>query len=87
MGQYEASCPVGPFARVLTQHEPGVQAGREQLRTTRSWARAEAFVELVSWHRYERRLLQRMDAVVTFTARDAAITEEAAPPSYCRPIT
>jgi hypothetical protein len=48
MGQYEASCPVGPFARVLTQHEPGVQAGREQLRTTRSWARAEAFVELVS---------------------------------------
>jgi glycosyltransferase involved in cell wall biosynthesis len=79
MGQYAEGCPDGTFARVLTQHEPGIAAARERLLAARGTARATALIEYASWRRYEARVLRDMDAIVAFTERDAAAVRQAAP--------
>jgi glycosyltransferase involved in cell wall biosynthesis len=73
MAQYLLDLPRGRAVRVITVHEPGVSAAREVLRTARGARRALAALDLLAWTHYERRVLRRADAVVTFTERDHSV--------------
>jgi len=79
MGQYAALCRDGAVARVLTHHEPGVPAAREQLGAARGPARVTALLEYAAWRRYETRILRQIDACVVFTERDAIAVRATAP--------
>jgi glycosyltransferase involved in cell wall biosynthesis len=73
MGQYREA--VAGAHTILTEYEPGVTAAREHLMLR---SRASTFaiaIERRLWHRFERDLANRVDAVVTFTERDRAAIE------------
>ena len=76
MGQYVEALRDSPAARVLVEHDFAVAAARELLPRRRGPARIRAWAELVAWNRFERRLFQRVAAVVVFTDRDAAAARE-----------
>jgi polysaccharide biosynthesis protein PslH len=62
----------GAVPTVLTVYDPGVAAARELVRATVGVRKAAALMDLAAWRRYEPRILQRVDAVVTLTDADRA---------------
>jgi len=70
MGQYAAALHPSAGPRVLTFHEPGVQAAAELAARSRGARRIFWQRDLRMWRRYERELLDSVDAAVVFTERD-----------------
>lgn len=79
MAQYLPLLRGLPARRVLDQVEPGVPAARELLRESRGRARAERALDLLAWRRFEQRAAREVDAMVTFTEKDAAVMRLLAP--------
>lgn len=55
---------------VLTVHDPGYASARDARRTGRP--SIIRFLDARAWHRFERRVLEHVDAAVVFTDRDAS---------------
>lgn len=70
MAQYVSALQRPGVPRILTQHEPGASAAGDRWSEATGVARLRAGLELIGWERYERAVLGRMDAIVTFTERD-----------------
>lgn len=71
MGQYAAALDGSPAPRVLVEHEPGDMAARASAEVPGSrLARALRRLDRTAWTRYERALMRRVQAVVTFTDDD-----------------
>jgi glycosyltransferase involved in cell wall biosynthesis len=71
MGQY-AIAAGNDALRVLNEHEPGVAAALDRVRSAHGAARVRQYADLLAWRRFEPAVLARMDAVVVFTERDRA---------------
>ena len=61
---------------VLTCHEPGVLASRDQARASSGRHALAHRLDAWSWRRYWRRHLPVFDAIVTFTESDRAVIED-----------
>lgn len=70
MGQYACELQKCPAPRVLTEYEPGVTPARDAVRTSRGLARVRARLEIAVWERYERQVINQVDAVVALTESD-----------------
>jgi glycosyltransferase involved in cell wall biosynthesis len=70
MAQFLPEVSDADVPRVLTQYEPGAAAARDAARGKRGLVRVRACLEAQAWARYERRILQRFNAVVVLTERD-----------------
>jgi len=70
MGQYACELQKCPAPRVLTEYEPGVTPARDAVRTSRGLARVRARLETAVWERYERQVINQVDAVVALTESD-----------------
>lgn len=78
MAQYVSVVPASAARRVLVQHEPSLHASRA-LQGPRLLVPVLQRADRAAWRRFERSHLPRFAAVVTFTARDAAITRSSFP--------
>lgn len=70
MGQYASALDGHAVPRIMTQYEPGVTAARDAQRAARGLKRVPAALQVAAWERYERRVMQQVDAIVAFTERD-----------------
>jgi polysaccharide biosynthesis protein PslH len=73
MGQYVAALGRCRAPRVLNQYEPGTQAALDKCRSPLRQGRWLPYVDALAWHRYERRLVRQVQAVVVFTERDRQV--------------
>jgi polysaccharide biosynthesis protein PslH len=73
MAQYLSSLGTRLAPRVLTEHEPGIEAARDHFRRARGYEQLVRRLDLWAWERYERAILQQVDAVVAFTERDRRV--------------
>jgi polysaccharide biosynthesis protein PslH len=71
MGQYLSALGDYPAARVLVQHDPAI--GAVQRGSATLPGRLLAPLDQRAWQRYETALVRKVDAVVVFTHRDAAL--------------
>jgi glycosyltransferase involved in cell wall biosynthesis len=71
---------------VIVCHDPGLNASRDLVRVTTGRRRLSHRLDVIAWGRYWARTLSRADAVITFTAQDAASIREAAPDAQVVPI-
>jgi glycosyltransferase involved in cell wall biosynthesis len=78
MGQFADTAREGGAAVVLAAYDSFAEAASEELASTHRLKRAVAALQLARWRRYERSIVRRADAVVTFTPRDRAVYERAA---------
>jgi len=79
MGQYLPALSGYAGPRVLRQHEPGAFTARERDRKRRGLARLAGVLDRRAWPRYERRVMESVDAVVALTDRDADALRRLAP--------
>jgi polysaccharide biosynthesis protein PslH len=79
MGQYLSAVNGYRSPRVLTEHEPGVQAAEDLAQATPGPRRLLHSLDKHAWRRYERRLFAEVDATVVFTGRDQQLVAELAP--------
>jgi glycosyltransferase involved in cell wall biosynthesis len=70
MGQYACELQKCPAPRVLTEYEPGVTAARDAARGSHGLGRVRARLEIAAWERYERQVINQVDAVVALTESD-----------------
>lgn len=70
MAQYFSRLGAQTVPRVLTHHEPGIVAAAGLLQAQSGPARVLYWADLLAWRRYEKTILQQMDAVVVFTEED-----------------
>lgn len=70
MGQYWPALAGCPAPRILTVHEPGVQAVRERLHQGQAVGRLMPYLDLQAWRRFERAVLAETQAAVAFTRAD-----------------
>lgn len=70
MAQYLAAHHTNETPHILIEHEPGAEAARDQRRIARGWQRILSILDHLAWQRFERRILQRVQAIVVFTERD-----------------
>lgn len=70
MGQYVSALDDCPAPRVLTEHDPGTQAARDQREQQHGFARIKHYLNVWTWERFERAILRNVQAVVVFTDRD-----------------
>jgi glycosyltransferase involved in cell wall biosynthesis len=78
MGQFADAAAEGRVPVVLAAYDSFAEAASEELASTYRLKRLFAAVQLARWRRYERSIVRRADAIVTFTARDRAVYERAA---------
>lgn len=78
MGQFAGVAAERSAAVVLAAYDSFAEAAQEELASTHGVERAFASLQLARWRRYERSIVRRADAVVTFTPRDRAAYERAA---------
>ena len=68
---------------VLVAHDVGAATANEVRNASKGWERLIRALDAVAWRRFERRVLGRVDAVVTLTERDADILRAVDPrPSF-----
>jgi polysaccharide biosynthesis protein PslH len=79
MGQYLEALDGSRIRTVLRQLEPGAAAAQDRVSGAASLGRAARVWDSQAWRRYERDLLDRVDAVVALTQRDAGVMRELAP--------
>jgi glycosyltransferase involved in cell wall biosynthesis len=79
MGQYVEALGRSPVRTVLRQHEPGAATARDRNSQWRGLGHAVGALDCSVWRRYERDLMQRVDAVVALTAQDLADMRTLAP--------
>jgi hypothetical protein len=77
MGQFADAAADGGAPVVLAAHDSFAESASEELASTYRMKRAFAALQLARWRRYERSIVRRADAVVTFKARDRAAYERA----------
>lgn len=70
MGQYLSALDDCPAPRVLTEHDPGTQAARDQRDQQQGFARLPHYLNVWTWERFERAIFRKVQAVVVFTERD-----------------
>jgi polysaccharide biosynthesis protein PslH len=75
MGQYLSALEGCPAPRVLNQYEPGARAASEVWERSAGVARIRAYLDLLAWQQYERRVVRRVNAIVVFTAQDRQVME------------
>jgi polysaccharide biosynthesis protein PslH len=80
MAQYLPALDGVTAARVLTPHDPGADAARDQWRAARGPERLARRLDLRSWEAFDRWSLGCVDAVIAFGERDRAALERRAPP-------
>lgn len=78
MGQYLPALSGCRAPRVLTVHDPAAAAARDQCRAATGVARALHALEVRSWERYERTIIQSVDTAVVFTDQDRRAIEQLA---------
>lgn len=83
MGQYlrEIGAP-----SVLVEHEPGVPAARERVRSARGLLRWAYRLDLRAWERFERDVLRSVSVAVVFTEEDGRAVSERTPDVEVRRI-
>jgi glycosyltransferase involved in cell wall biosynthesis len=70
MGQYFSALGPCPAPRVLVEHEAGEKAARDFVDRHRGIRRVGYWMDWVAWRRFERNIVNQVQAVVTFTERD-----------------
>jgi glycosyltransferase involved in cell wall biosynthesis len=70
MAQYLHALSDCPAPRILVEHEPGVSAAWERLRTIQGSGHVMRFLDLLAWVRFERKICKGVQMVVVFTERD-----------------
>jgi glycosyltransferase involved in cell wall biosynthesis len=76
MAQYARAVSSASAPIVLTEPESGVQAAEDQLRSATGFEKVLRRMDARAWHRFEKRVLGEVDAVVAFTERDRdAVTQ------------
>jgi glycosyltransferase involved in cell wall biosynthesis len=78
MGQFAEAAAESGAVVVLAAYDSFAESATEEFASARGLKRAFAALQLARWRRYERSIVRRADAVVTFTARDRAVYERAA---------
>ena len=78
MGQYLERKMIGPRT-ILVEHEPGAAAAADRCRMYNGLPGFLYQRDLMMWKQFEKTVLGNADAVVAFTARDAAVLRELAP--------
>jgi glycosyltransferase involved in cell wall biosynthesis len=76
MGQYCRVANECAVPCVVTEHEPGITAAREHGVVTREWRNLMLWWRYWTWARFERRILNKANAVVVFTERDRESLQE-----------
>jgi len=72
MGQYLSALGECAAPRVLTIHDPGAESAQERIASAPLSARAFYVMEAWAWSRFERNIIDQVDAAVAFTKRDQA---------------
>jgi glycosyltransferase involved in cell wall biosynthesis len=76
MAQYARAVSSASAPIVLTQPESGVQAAKDRLRSATGLEKVLRHMDARAWHRFEKRVLGEVDAIVAFTERDRdAVTQ------------
>jgi glycosyltransferase involved in cell wall biosynthesis len=70
MAQYLPALDGCQAPRVLTQYEPGTAAARDLWRSGQGQGRFVAYLDMLAWKRYERRIMRQVQVVVALTRRD-----------------
>lgn len=70
MGQYIPALEPCKAPRVLADHDPGVEATRELLRSRHGLARLIQYLDVLAWERFERAIMRDVHTVVAVTERD-----------------
>lgn len=70
MAQYLPALRGYPAPRVLTEHDPGTKAARDLLEGCRGVCRIGRRIDWMAWRRFERRVIEQVQAVVVFTRPD-----------------
>lgn len=70
MGQYLRALDACGAPRVLTEYEPGVAAALDKERMGSGPRRVACLVDRLAWERFERSVIERVNAVVVLTRRD-----------------
>jgi len=70
MGRYLAELEMCPAPRVLDLHMSGADSVPGDFSRRPWWARLNHRMDRLAWRRFERRILRKVSAVVTFTDRD-----------------
>jgi glycosyltransferase involved in cell wall biosynthesis len=78
MGQFAEPAAERGAVLVLAAYDSFAESASEALASTYRLKRAFAALQLARWRRYERSIVRRADAVVTFTPRDRAVYARAA---------
>jgi polysaccharide biosynthesis protein PslH len=77
MGRFLAALADCPAPRILTYHMPGTDAVAGGADGRPWWVRAGDRLDRLAWCRFERRVLDQVDAVVTLTDEDRRTLQEA----------
>jgi glycosyltransferase involved in cell wall biosynthesis len=75
MAQYLSALDGCAAPRVLVEHEPGAATMHALARLERGYSGVVARLDALAWTRFERSILRRVQAVVTFTKRDQRALE------------
>ncbi len=81
MGQYLSALDNCPAPRVLIEHEPGIKAARDLWQSQRGFARVKHYLNMLAWKRFERAIVERVQAVVVFTERDRQVLTQLGRPT------
>lgn len=70
MGRYLPALTTYAGPKVLVEHDPGARAAEERWRTLQRFSKLKQFVDALAWKRFERAIVNQVEAVVVFTERD-----------------
>ena len=85
MGQYLGAVAGSNARTVLRQLEPGAAAARDLASRRRGLGRLTGALNAAMWRRFERDLLERMNAIVALTVRDATALRDRDPLAHAKP--
>lgn len=79
MGQYLEALDTSATRTLLRQHEPGAATARDRNPQRSGLGRVVDALDSFAWTRYEREVMQRVDATVALTAEDLSVLRDLAP--------
>lgn len=70
MAQYLPALRNSSAVRILTEHDPGITRARELYETRHGLDRIIHYLDMLSWERFERKVISEVQSVIVFTEHD-----------------